>query len=158
MQRDIKVNWFFEQPPEQVWECLTNPEMLNLWLMKNDFKLLVGHRFNFHARPMPKMGFDGIVYCEVVEIVPLKRLVYTWKGGPRPGVINLDTILIWTLEPQNGGTAMLLEHKGFKGFGNYVASIFMGNGWKKGITRRFKMVLNNYAQGQDAAKDVPATC
>ena len=158
MERDIKVKWFFPHPPEKVWECLTDPKLIDLWLMKNDFKPVVGHRFNFHTKPIPKMGFDGIVYCEVMDIVPLKKLVYTWKGGPRPGVIKLDTILVWTLETKNGGTEVLLEHKGFKGFGNYLSSIFMGNGWKKGITRAFARVLNNYVQGVAANKDVPANC
>jgi uncharacterized protein YndB with AHSA1/START domain len=158
MQRDINIKWFFPHPREKVWECLTNPDLLSLWLMKNDFKPVVGHLFNFHTKPMPKMGFDGIVYCEVLEIIPLQKLVYTWKGGPRPGVVKLDTLLVWTLEAKNGGTEILLEHKGFKGFGNYIASIFMGNGWKKGIPARFETLLNNYVQGTDASRNVPANC
>src|ERR1700761_514338 len=125
MERDITVKWFFTHSPEKVWECLTNPEMISLWLMKNDFKPVVGHRFNFHTKPIPKMGFDGIVYCEVLEIIPYKKLVYSWKGGPSPGVIALDTILTWTLESANDGTRMVLEHSGFKGLKNLVTSIFM---------------------------------
>jgi uncharacterized protein YndB with AHSA1/START domain len=146
MQRDITVKWFFAHPPEKVWECLTNPELIGLWLMKNDFKPVVGHRFNFYTKPLPKMGFDGIVYCEVLEVTPCKKLVYTWKGGPAPGVIKLDTVLFWTLEAKNGGTELLLEHKGFKGFSNYLTSIFMGSGWRKGITQAFARVLNDYVQ------------
>lgn len=146
MKRDIRLNWFFPHPAEKVWECLTDPELISIWLMKNDFKPIVGHQFNFHTKPIPKMNFDGIVYCEVIDIVPLQKLVYTWKGGPRPGVINLDTVLIWTLRAKNGGTELLLEHKGFEGFHNYVASVFMGSGWKKGIARNFARVLNQYIQ------------
>ncbi|GAA4086300.1 SRPBCC domain-containing protein [Mucilaginibacter panaciglaebae] len=158
MERDITVKWFFTHSPEKVWECLTDPELIGLWLMKNDFKPVIGHRFNFHTKPIPKMGFDGIVYCEVLDIVPAKKLVYTWKGGPRPGVIKLDTLLIWTLNAKNGGTEVLLEHKGFKGFGNYLASIFMGSGWKKGITRAFERVLNNYVQGGVLTNQLPGNC
>lgn len=140
-QRDITIKWFFTQPPEKVWECLTDPELISQWLMENDFKPIVGHRFNFRTKPLPKMGFDGIVYCEVIEVIPLKKLVYSWKGGPKPGVIKLDTILSWTLSAKDGGTEILLEHKGFQGFANYLSSIFMGNGWKKRIARRFEKVL-----------------
>jgi uncharacterized protein YndB with AHSA1/START domain len=60
----------------------------------------------------------------VIEIIPYQKLVYTWKGGPRPGVIGLDTVLTWTLSPDGEGTHMVLEHSGFKGWKNYVASIF----------------------------------
>lgn len=141
MQRDIRIKWFFPHPVEEVWECLTNPELVNTWLMKNDFKPVVGHHFQFHARPLPKMGWDGIVYCEVLELKPNERLVYSWKGGPRPGVITLDTLLTWTLTPVQGGTEMILEHTGFKGMKNILSSIFMERGWKKGITRRFEKVL-----------------
>jgi uncharacterized protein YndB with AHSA1/START domain len=59
MQRDIQVKWFFTHPPEKVWECLTNPDLIDLWLMKNEFKPVVGHRFNFHTKPIAKMGFVG---------------------------------------------------------------------------------------------------
>lgn len=148
MQRDITIKWSFPHSPEKVWECLTNPELISLWLMRNDFKPVVGHRFNFHTKPIPKMGFDGIVYCEVIDVVPFKKLVYTWKGGPAPGVIKLDTVLSWTLEAKNGGTEVLLEHKGFKGFHNYLASVFMGGGWKNSIAKAFEKVLNQYVEDE----------
>jgi uncharacterized protein YndB with AHSA1/START domain len=147
MQRDLNIKWFMPHPPEKVWECLVTPELLNQWFMNNDFKPIVGHHFQFHSKPLPKMNWDGIVYCEVLEVIPDKKLVYTWKGGPRPGVIGLDTILIWTLEPKNGGTEMVLEHKGFKGWKNYLASIFMEKGWKK-IAKRFVKRFNELVYEQ----------
>ncbi len=142
MQRDLVIKWFFPHSPEKVWECLTDPALVNQWLMKNDFMPIVGHKFQFQGKPLPKMGWDGIVYCEVLEVVPGQKLVYSWKGGPKPGVIGLDTLLTWTLSQRDGGTEMILEHSGFKGFKNYLASIFMESGWKKGIQRRFDKVLS----------------
>ncbi|HZY36968.1 MAG TPA: SRPBCC domain-containing protein [Mucilaginibacter sp.] len=141
MQRDLVIKWFFPHPPEKVWECLTDSELVGQWLMKNDFKPLAGHKFNFFTRPIPKMGFDGIVYCEVIEIIPNKKLVYTWQGGPKPGVIRLDTLLTWTLSPDANGTILLLEHTGFKGLQNYLTSIILERGWKKNVARRFEQIL-----------------
>lgn len=120
----------------------TVSELLEQWLMKNTFQPVVGHKFNFYTKPIPKMGFDGIVYCEVLEVVPCKKLVYTWKGGSSPENLTLDTILIWTLTPREDGTDLLLEHKGFKGFKNYITSLFMGSGWRKHISRRLISILN----------------
>lgn len=142
MQRDLLIKWHFPHPPEKVWECLTDPELISQWLMKNDFKPVVGHKFNFYTKPFPKMGFDGIVYCEVLEVVPGRKLVYTWKGGSGPDHINLDTLLVWTLSPKDEGTELVLEHKGFKGWKNYITSLVMGNGWKKHILGRMGQLLN----------------
>lgn len=142
MRHDIIIKWNFPHPPEKVWKFLTDPELLGQWLMKNDFKPVVGHKFQFHTKPIPKMGFDGIVYCEVMEIVPMRKLVYTWKGGARPGDIRLDTVLTWTLIPQENGTDIILEHTGFRGWKNYLSGIIMGSGWRKHILRRLVGLLN----------------
>jgi uncharacterized protein YndB with AHSA1/START domain len=142
IQRDIRIKWFFAHPPEKVWAYLTEPELLGEWLMKNDFKPVVGHRFNFYTTPIPNMKFDGIVYCEVLEIIPMQKLIYTWRGGPAPGVVTLDTLLTWTIQTKAGGTEVLLQQTGFKGFSNYIASIFMGSGWKGKIFKRLETLLN----------------
>ncbi|WP_345950747.1 SRPBCC domain-containing protein [Mucilaginibacter sp. PAMB04274] len=144
MERDIIVTWYFEQSPAQVWQCLTQPELLSQWFMKNDFKAEVGHQFTFISKPIRAVNWDGIVYCEVLESTPEHKLVYTWKGGPKPGIINLDTILTWTLTPQNGGTLLRLEHKGFKGIKNYLSSFMMEKGWGK-VLRRFQQTLKDYS-------------
>lgn len=141
MQRDIIQKWFFPHPPEAVWEYLTTPELLAQWLMENDFQPVPGHKFQFRTYPKVKIGFDGIVYCEVLEVVPNKKLSYSWKGGPRPGKISLDSIVEWTLTPKDKGTELLLEHKGFKGLKNYFAYVIMNKGWASHIRSRITQLL-----------------
>lgn len=119
------------QPPEMVWDYLTNPELLANWLMPNDFKPIVGHKFQFVAKPKLKFGFDGTIYCEVLEIVPFRKLVYSWKGGLSKENPSLDSTVTWTLTPVNNGTVLTLEHTGFKGLKNYLTYIIMSNGWAK---------------------------
>jgi uncharacterized protein YndB with AHSA1/START domain len=148
MERNNVISWSFKQTPQQVWECLTDPELLGQWFMKNDFKAEVGHQFNFINKPMPAVGWDRIVYAEVMEVDSAQKLVYSWKAGPRPGVINMDTVLIWTLTPHNGGTLLKLEHKGFKGIKNYLSSFIMEKGWQKNISVKFQRVLNAHTNGK----------
>lgn len=100
MIKTIKHTWQFSHSPATVWEYLTNPALLSQWLMENDFKAVVGHRFQFKSTPKVKIGFDGIIYCEVLEVVPYERLSYSWKGGPGNGKITLDSIVTWTLVPR----------------------------------------------------------
>lgn len=140
MQKEIRHQFTFPQPPEVVWEYLTNSELLAQWLVPNDFKPVVGHKFQFGAKPKIKIGFDGRIYCEVLEIIPYKKLVYSWKGGMSKEKPSLDSIVVWTLTPTENGTVLTLEHKGFKGIKNYLAYIIMNRGWVKIGKRLFKLL------------------
>ena len=59
-------------PPEKIWRALTQPHLIEEWLMKNDFKPVVGHRFNLRAD-------WGAVDCQVMAVEPNKTLSYTWR-------------------------------------------------------------------------------
>lgn len=144
MKKDIVVHWFLPHPPEQVWECLTDPALVARWLMPNDFRAEVGHRFQFRSQPRVKMGWDGIVYAEVMEVQAPHRLVYTWQGGPRPGIINLDTLVTWTLAATDSGTTLTLTQAGFKGWKNVIAAMIMTKGWQGRIAARFADILNQH--------------
>lgn len=141
MDRTIRHSYFYPHPVETVWEFLTNSELLAQWLMKNDFKPIVGHKFSFHAAPRIKIGFDGNVYCEVLELVPNKKLSYSWRGGPGKGKITLDSVVTWTLRPVDGGTELRLEHSGFRGLRNFVPYLVMGKGWQR-ILKRISTRMN----------------
>ena len=114
MQTAIKNEWIYEQSPDQVWEYLTQAELMALWLMPNDFKPIQGYEFHFRTRPIPSLDLDGIFHCKVLEIIPFQKLVYSWKGGPGNGVFSLDTMVEWTLQKQGTGTKLLLNHSGFR--------------------------------------------
>lgn len=94
-KRAIILDYRLSAPPRKVWRALTEPQLLESWLMPNDIKPEVGHRFTF--RTTPASGFDGIVQCEVLKAEPNSRLVYSWRGGP------LDTTVTWTLQPSSTG-------------------------------------------------------
>jgi len=125
----IKHTFFFPHPAEKVWEYLTKPELLSQWLMPNDIKPVVGHKFQFTSAPKPQLNHDGQNYCEVLEIIPFKKLTYSWKAGPERGIINLDTIVFWTLTPKDNGTELHLEHGGFKEGVNDAIYEGMNAGW-----------------------------
>src|SRR5450755_5148237 len=114
MNKEIKHVWFFSHPPEVIWEFLTSSELLGQWLMKNDFKPIVGQKFMFRSGPYPALEFDGNIYCEVLEVLPLQKLSYSWKYGPAQGVTIVDSIVVWTLMSKDGGTELILEHTGLK--------------------------------------------
>lgn len=129
MARSIKHRFSFPHPPETVWEYLTRSELMELWLMKNTFQPIVGTDFQFRTNPIPSLDFDGIFYCRVLEIVPFKKLSYSWQSGPGNGEINLDSVVVWKLEATAKGTDLFLEHSGFAKEENLNFYNGLTNGW-----------------------------
>jgi uncharacterized protein YndB with AHSA1/START domain len=142
MQTEIKHTWFFNQSPNEVWEYLTKAELMAQWLMPNNFEPVVGHDFEFRTNPIPSLELDGVMYCKVLEIIPSKKLIYSWKAGPEKGTVTLDTIVEWTLETKNKGTELRLTHSGFK---EENISIFTGmtDGWNKNIQKMLNLLNKN---------------
>ena len=130
----IVVDYTLNEPPTQVWRALTEPKLLAQWLMENDIQPIVGHKFNFRAKPMG--DWDGIVYCEILEADEPNKLVYTWQGGSDKNQNyghRLDTTVTWTLSPTStGGTLLNLVHHGFQP-DDYAFQI-MGQGWRSMVT------------------------
>jgi uncharacterized protein YndB with AHSA1/START domain len=133
MKTNIKHQLFFAHPPASVWAYLTDPDLMQLWLMKNDFQPIVGHEFQFRANPVPSLDFDGIIYCKVLEVVPFKKLSYSWKLGPGDGTINLDSVVRWELQPKGNGTELLLDHGDFAIMENLGIFNAMNQGWLQNI-------------------------
>lgn len=133
MTRSIKHQFFFPHPPEMVWEYLTRPELMELWLMKNNFQPILGNDFQFRTSPIPSLDFDGIFYCRVLEIVPFRKLSYSWKSGPGEGKITLDSVVVWNLQPAGKGTELYLEHSGFEKEENLDFYRGLTDGWLEKI-------------------------
>ncbi len=144
--QSIVVEREFRHPPEKVWRALTESELIASWLMPNDFRPEVGHRFTFRTRPAP--GFDGIVHCEVLIVEPNRRLSYSWCGGSpeRRGYgAELDTVVTWTLEPiPGGGTRLRLDHDGFTVDKESTFNI-LKQGWATGVIPSLGRVLDGMA-------------
>ena len=133
MAKIIKHQLFFPHPPKAVWEYLTNAELMELWLMKNNFQPVVGHEFQFRVNPVPSMDFDGIVYCKVLEILPFKKLSYSWKLGPGDGTFNIDSVVKWELHQKDNGTELILDHSDFVVMENIGIFNSMTEGWRKNM-------------------------
>ena len=63
--RSLVVEREMPHPPEKIWRALTQPHLIEEWLMKNDFKPVVDHRFNLRAD-------WGVVDCQVLAVEPNK--------------------------------------------------------------------------------------
>jgi uncharacterized protein YndB with AHSA1/START domain len=102
VERDIPY------PPEKLWRALTQPHLLEEWLMQNDFKPAVGHRFNLRGE------WGGVLDCEVLEVEPNRTLSYTWNFAHENVAYNLQSVVTFTLTPTPTGTHLRMEQTGFR--------------------------------------------
>ena len=146
MTTAIRHHFFYAHPLEAVWEYLTKAELLSQWLMPNDFELIIGYDFQFTTKPLPQFDCDGIFYCKIAEIVPFKKLSYSWKTGPGHGKISLDSLVVWTLVEKDNGTELQLLQSGFKEVENFNIYTAMTKGWFENMEKIAKY-LNTPAHG-----------
>jgi uncharacterized protein YndB with AHSA1/START domain len=106
--RSVVVEREFAYPPERLWRALTQPHLMEEWLMKNDFKPDVGHRFNLRGE------WGGVMDCEVLEVEPQKSLSYTWDFKHEDPAYNMTSVVTFTLTKTSTGTHLRMEQAGFR--------------------------------------------
>jgi len=98
--RSVVVERELAFPPEKVWRALTQPHLIEEWLMKTDFRLGVGQEFT--------LGGDwGSVSCKVLDAEANRSLSYTWEA------FGLESVVTWTLTRTSAGTRLRMEQSGF---------------------------------------------
>ena len=106
--RSAVVEREFPHPPEKLWRALTQPHLIEEWLMKNDFKPVVGHSFNLRG------DWGGVLDCKVLEVEPHRTLSYTWDFKHEDVAFNLKSVVTFTLTPTSAGTHLRVEQAGFR--------------------------------------------
>ena len=131
--RAVIVEREIPHPPEKLWRALTQPHLIAEWLMKNDFKPVVGHRFNLSG------DWGGVLDCEVLAVEPNRSLSYTWNFPHEDAAYNLTSVVTFTLTPSGTGTHLRMEQSGFlpdqkQAFGGAHA------GWKQFLAKLEQLV------------------
>jgi uncharacterized protein YndB with AHSA1/START domain len=131
--QDIVVDEVFPHTPETIWKALTTGALIGRWLMApTGFEPVEGNRFTFQTTPAGE--WDGVIRCEVLEVIPNDRFVYAWRGGHESNIgygSRLDTVVTFTLSRVAQGTRVRLVHAGFVLPTNETAFKNMSQGWTK---------------------------
>ncbi|TAJ73545.1 MAG: polyketide cyclase [Phenylobacterium sp.] len=106
--RSVVVEREIPHPPEKLWRALTQPHLMEEWLMKSDFEPSVGHRFNLRG------DWGGVLDCEVLVVEPLRTLAYTWNFAHDDPAYSLESVVTFTLTPTDAGTHLRMEQAGFR--------------------------------------------
>ena len=136
--RTVVVEKEFRHAPAKVWRALTEGALIAQWLMENDFKPVVGHRFQLRTQPVG--GWSGVIDCEVLEVEAPQRLAYTWN------TMGVDTVATFMLTPTAAGTALRIEQSGFSEAQeqNYKGAMY---GWRN-FAGKLETVVNAMNEGE----------
>ena len=115
--QSVIVEREFAFPPDRIWRALTQPHLIEEWLMKNNFSAEPSQTFTMS-------GDWGSVDCTVLKNEPGKTLSYTWAG------MGIDTVVTWELTPTENGTRLRMEQTGFNA-GQEQACNGAEHGWKQ---------------------------
>jgi uncharacterized protein YndB with AHSA1/START domain len=138
MQKEIRHIWYFKQLPQEVWDYLTKPELIEQWLMQNDFQPIEGHKFRFTFVSKKEGKYDNVVECEVLEVKPFTKLSYAWNGHTKDKTRAYHSKVVWTLIAKDKGTELQLQHNGFTVLEDILTHT---EGWKSCLTR-FEGLIN----------------
>ena len=106
--RSVVVEREIPHPPAKIWRALTQPHLIEAWLMTNDFAPVVGHRFNLRG------DWGGTLDCEVLAVEPNRTLSYTWNFAHDDETYNLKSVVTFTLTATRTGTHLRKEQSGFR--------------------------------------------
>src|ERR1700685_2030033 len=95
----------FDAPLAKVWTALTNVEEMRRWYFDlKEFKAERGFEFQFVVE------HEGNTYdhsCKITEVIPQKKIAYTWRYGGHAG----DSLVTFELFADGDKTKLKLTHE-----------------------------------------------
>jgi uncharacterized protein YndB with AHSA1/START domain len=118
-----------------VWQALTDADAMRQWYFNLPlFRTEVGFRFEFTGGPEDRQYLH---LCEVTEVIPGRRLTYSWRYDGYPSI----SYVTFELEPEGEATRLTLTHTGLEtispGHADFARSNFEA-GWDDIINRMLK--------------------
>lgn len=140
-KEDIVLTRTFSATIEQVWKAVTDKDQMRRWYFDlAEFKAEVGFHFQFLGGPSPEKQYLHL--CEVTEVIPNKRITYSWRYDGYAGISFVTFELIG-----NGNTTRLnFTHTGIDSFPKENPDLAIGNfieGWNYIIHTSLKDYVEN---------------
>ncbi len=139
MKDVLKKQQQYAHPISKVWAAITEQEQISAWFIKCNFKAEQGYRYSLISENDNCEQVSGIIQ----KVSPVNELVYSWIVAGS----NVETIVSWTLQENNDGTLLTLEHSGISKYPTEETAIkyfeSFDGGWDKCIDS-----LNSYLAGE----------
>ena len=110
LAESVIVDRTLNAPVTRVWKALTDVDQMREWYFDlKEFKPEVGFQFEFVVE------HEGTIYhhlCRVTEVIPEKKIAYTWRYKSEPG----DSLVTIELFAEGDNTRLKLTHTGIETF------------------------------------------
>ncbi|RAJ80179.1 uncharacterized protein YndB with AHSA1/START domain [Chitinophaga dinghuensis] len=135
----------YDAPTATVWSALTQLEQLRKWYFQLDgFKPETGFKFSFTC---DCDGIDYLHHCEVKEVIPGRKITYSWTYEGYPGYSEVS----WELFPEGNKTRLQLTHRGLESFSGIDNPSFQVSSFQEGWHFFFNEALPNYLAKETVA-------
>ena len=139
----VVVERTFHAPVEAVWKAITDTEQMKQWYFEiEDFAPEPGCEFRFVVE------HQGMVYdhrCKVTEVIPGRKLAYTWRFEGHAG----ESLVTFDLFPEGDATRLRVTHEGLESFPKTEA--FARKNFQQGWTSLIGTELKAFLGGGSAA-------
>lgn len=110
-KQPIVVERLFATSADALWRALTDKDEMKQWYFDlPEFRAEVGFKFTFAGGPSSERQYVHL--CEVTEVVPGKKLSYSWRYEGYAG----DSLVSFEILPQGEKTLLRLTHAGLHTF------------------------------------------
>ena len=140
----VVIERTFNAPIAKVWRAITDVDQMRAWYFDlKEFKPEVGFEFEFSVE------HEGMTYhhlCRVTEVVPQKKIAYTWRYKGEPG----DSLVTLELFAEDDNTRVKLTHTGIETFPKtpaYARENFE-SGWTAIIGTELKQFVEQSKKGK----------
>jgi uncharacterized protein YndB with AHSA1/START domain len=131
----------FDSPIAKVWKALTNVEEMRRWYFDlKEFEPEVGFEFHFIVE------HEGNTYdhrCKITDVIPQKKIAYTWRYGGQEG----DSLVTFELFAEGEKTKLKLTHTGLETFPKLPS--FAKKNFEQGWTQLVCTSLKDFVENAD---------
>lgn len=137
--QNVIVERVFDADIKLVWKALTEKELMKEWYIEvEEFKTEVGFKFEFWGGEKGDKQWRHL--CEITEVIPEKKLTYSWKYKGYSGM----SYVTFELFKETNGTKLKLTHSGIDSFPSNIPELAIHNfenGWNLAINASLKEFL-----------------
>ena len=141
MDSSFIIEKSYKAPRQKVWRAITNKDDMKQWYFDlSDFKPVVGFEFEFRGGKE-----DGVQYlhrCRITEVVPEKKLTYSWRYE---GYEGMSFVTFELFDDGDNKTRVKLTHAGLDTFPKSVPDLdkkIFAEGW----TELIGSLLKNFVE------------